>query len=104
MREDLAELVARGLAEVGGATAKAGDTGCRIAGAAAGRFDGRAHARVQQPGSFGIDEVHGALYDAVFIEKGIVAARDDINDGIADRQHVVFCHEPRPVSVMAGVR
>ena len=103
--EDLAELIVGDLAEIGGLAAEARHARRRIAGAAAGSFERRPHARIEKFGSIGIDQVHRALDDAVVDQEIIVAARDDIDDRIADRQHVETRHQKVvPVLVIAGIR
>ena len=103
--KDLSELVVGDLAEIGGPAAEAGDTRRRIAGAAAGGFKRRPHARIEQLCPLRIDQVHRTLDDAVVDKKRIVAAGDDIHDRIADREHVEFRHsEPPGMFVSAGVR
>ena len=72
--------------------AEAGDARRRVAGAAARSLDRRPHAAVEQGGSLGVDEVHRALDDAVLDEERIVAFGDDVDDRIADAQHVVLAH------------
>ena len=106
---DFAERIVRHLAEEGGATAEAGDTRRRVAGAAAGGLDRRAHAAVEQLGAPGVDQVHGALDDAVRLEKRFVALGDDVDNRIADAKHVIFRHHclrqnPRRLSGMPAGR
>ncbi|MGX7876472.1 hypothetical protein ACVDG5_030705 [Mesorhizobium sp. ORM6] len=107
MRVDFAERIVGNLAEEGGAAAEGGDAGRRVAGAAAGGFDRRAHTAVEEFGTVGVDEVHRALDDAVGLEEVLVALGDDVDNGIADAKHVIIRHQclrqkPEPASCHVG--
>ncbi len=93
MGVDFAERIVGHLAEEGGAAAEAGDARRRVAGAAAGGLDRRAHAAVEQLGAPGVDQVHRPLDDAVGLEERLVALGDDVDNGIADAKHVIVRHQ-----------
>ena len=90
--EDAAQLILGHLAEIGRLATEACDACRRVARAAAGSFDGRSHARIEQFGALGVDEVHRCLGYIVVDEKVFFAPRDDINDRIANRQDVIRGH------------
>ena len=86
--EDAAEIVVRDLADEGRLAAERGDADHRIGGRAAGDFDARAHAGVERRDARLIDQAHAALGAAVLGQIGIVAAADDVDNGIADGDDV----------------
>ncbi len=90
--EDIAQLVPGDLAEIGGLAAEIGHTRRRISGAAAGGFECRSHLPVQKLRALRIDEVHRALHDIVFFDEAFRAGGNDIDNRIADRQHVKRGH------------
>ncbi len=92
--EDLAELIFGHLAEIGCRCAKVGNARCRIACTSARRFQCRTHERVEQFRALRIDQVHRALGNGVIDEETVIAARNNIHDGVANGQYVEFCHEP----------
>ncbi|KMS94598.1 hypothetical protein BVRB_019780, partial [Beta vulgaris subsp. vulgaris] len=75
---------------------KAGNAGGRIAGAAARGFEGWPHAGIEKLGAVRINQVHGTLDDAVVNQKSVVATRDNVHDGIANRQNVECRHQEPP--------
>ena len=91
MREHVAELVLRDLADVGGLAAERGDAGDRVRGRSARGLDAGAHDRVQPIGRGGVDEVHRALGQAVLLQEGIVRLRQDVHDGVADTGDIKLC-------------
>ncbi|KNA03684.1 hypothetical protein SOVF_206750 [Spinacia oleracea] len=95
--EDFSELVFGDLAEIGGLAAEIRNARGRVAGTSARGFESRPHQRIKQLGPFRIDEVHRAFGNGIVVEKAIIAARDDVDDGIADSQYVEFRHRPYPV-------
>ncbi len=48
-----------------------------------------AHGRVERGGRVGVDEAHMPLGRAVARQEGVVAASDDVDDGVADGDDVV---------------
>jgi hypothetical protein len=92
MGEDLAELVFGNLTEIGSLAAEIRDPGRRIAGASAGGFQSRAHARIEKLGALGVYEVHRGFGDVVFDQKLIVATGDNVDDSIADGQYIEASH------------
>ncbi|MNX91055.1 hypothetical protein D3C86_1231230 [compost metagenome] len=94
--EDFSELVFRHLAEIGGLTAEIRHACRRVASAAAGGFKSRPHKRIKQFGAFRVDEVHRTFGNGIVVEKAIIAAGDNVDDGIADSQYVEFRHRPYP--------
>ncbi len=95
MGEYLAELILGNLAEIGGLATEIGDAGGRIAGAAAGGLHRGAHHTVKPLGTLRIDQVHGALGDGVVDQELVVAARNNVDDRIADRQDIELAHGVR---------
>ncbi len=103
--EDFAELIFCDIAEIGSLAAEVRHARRRVAGAAAGSFERRSHARIQEFGALGIDEVHRRLGDLVINEELVVAPGNDIHDGVADCQNIESCHEMgSPEFVISGVR
>ena len=90
--EDRAELVGGNLAEIGARAAEAHEAGHGVGRAAAGGLDGRAHCAIEVLGALRVDQRHAALLDLVVRQKRVVAARNDVDDGIADGEEVVFGH------------
>src|SRR5690606_3068795 len=82
----------RHLAEKGDAATEPGNAGRGIGGAAAGGLDRRAHALVEQLGALAVDEAHRPARDAVCDQEVIIAARDDVDDRVADAQHIRYGH------------
>src|SRR5690606_26022515 len=95
--EDFAELVFRHLAEIGSLAAEIRHTRRRIASAAAGGFESRPHQRIKQLCPFCVYEVHRPFGNGIVVEKAVIAAGNDVDDGIADSQYVKFRHWPYPV-------
>jgi hypothetical protein len=96
-------MVAGDLAEIGGTSAKAGNTGGSIAGAAAGSLDCRSHMGVQEFRSLHVHEIHGTFLDCVLDKKIVVASCNDVDDGIAYAEDVKLAHEYAPGFGNAGV-
>src|SRR5690606_9928038 len=92
MAINLAELVLCHFAEIGGTPAQARQASSRISGTPARRFDRRSHALVEEGRSFGINQVHCPLDDAVVDQERLVASGNDIDNGIADAKDVIFAH------------
>ena len=88
--EDLAELVAVDLADVGPPAAQRRDAGHGVAGGTARHLDARTHAAVQLLGAGGVDQRHRPLLDPVGREKGVVGMGDHVDDGVADAGDVEF--------------
>ncbi len=59
--ENLAEEVVAHLADIAALAAERGDPGHRVAGGAAGTFDGRPHFAVERLGALGVDQRHRAF-------------------------------------------
>ena len=86
--EDAAQMVVRDLAEIGRPPAEAGHARRRVGRASAGSLDRRAHRRIKMLGAVRVDQVHRALDDVLRDEEILLRLRDDVDDGVADRQHV----------------
>ena len=86
------QMVFGDLAEEGGTRSEARKAGCRVAGATARCFDGRSHARVKKIGALGVDQIHGALDDAVVDKEPVIRPSYDVDDGIADAKDVKLGH------------
>jgi hypothetical protein len=94
---DVAELVARHLADEGGAAAERGEARGRVAGRSAAEFAPRPH-RAVEPLRFGlVDQAHRALGQALLGQEGVSGIGNHVDDGIADRQHIngFFVHRGR---------
>ena len=86
--EDLAQLVVRDLADEGAVGAQRGEARQRVRRRAARDFPRRAHRIVELTRTVGIDERHAAAHQAEFGDQLVGAGRHDIDDGIADGDHV----------------
>ena len=87
--ENAAELVGSDPADEAAFRPERGKPGDGVGGGASGALDGRAHGLIEAPGLAGRDQAHEALGEVVLGEKGVVAAGDDVDDGVADAHHVV---------------
>ena len=87
--KDAAELVRGDLADEGAFGAEGGEPGDGIGGRAAGALDRGAHGLVQPVGLARGDQAHEALVEIVLGQERVVAAGDDVDNGIADADHVV---------------
>ena len=88
--EDGAELILRDLADERRAAAERGDADHGIGRRAARDLHGRAHFRIQMRDPVGVDQRHVALGQIVFDEEVVLAAANDVDDGIADANDVVL--------------
>ena len=70
--------------------AERGDAGGGVAGGAAGGLDRRPHQVVEPVGFGGIDQPHGALGQPFADEEIVLGARHDVDDRVADAEHVVL--------------
>ncbi len=89
MAEDAAELVGGDPADESAFGAERGQPGDGIGDRPAGALDRRAHRLVKPRGLVGIDQAHETLVEIVLGEEALVAAGDDVDDGVADADHVV---------------
>ena len=89
MAEDAAELVCRHPADEAAFRPERGKPGDGVGGGAARALDGGPHGLVEPAGFAGRDQAHEALGEVVLGEKGVVAAGDDVDDGVADAHHVI---------------
>ncbi len=92
--EDAAELVGGDAADEAAFGAEGGEAGDGVGDRAARALDGRAHGLVKLRRLVRIDQAHEALVEVVLGEKALVAAGNDVDDGVADADHVVgfFSH------------
>ena len=96
-RVDLAELVVRDLAEEGGAAAKAGDACRRVAGAAARGFQSPAPCGCRADSARSVSIRFIAPLMMPFSARNASShCGDDVDDGVADAEHVVVgsCRSP----------
>src|SRR5690606_1673887 len=93
MAKHVAERVISHLAEMGCLAAKTGKTSGRIACAASGGLNRWSHLLVEIGSALRIDEIQRALDDVVLDQKRLFAAGNDIDNGVADAEDVVFAHE-----------
>ena len=89
MREGAAEFVVLDLADKSGAAAEARHTDDGIGGRAARAFHRRAHRVVDRLRARLVDQRHGAFVHALRDQKVVFGAGDDVDDGVADAEHVV---------------
>ncbi len=100
---ELAQLVGRDLADEAGSAAQCGHPGRGVAGRSPADLARGAHVLVQPLGLGGVDQPHRSFGQPLGGEERIVGVGDDVDDRIADRQHVeaVGIHE---VSIDKGDR
>lgn len=82
-------IVRLDLADEGRLAAQSRDAHRRVGRRTAGNDRGTAHIGIERLGTHLVDEVHGALHDAVPEEEIVLRAGDDIDNGVAEREHVV---------------
>ena len=90
-----AEQVVLDLADEGCARPEARQADNGVGGRAAGHLDRRAHGLIDRLGAGGVDQRHPALAHALPEQEILFGAGNDIDDRIADAEHVVtrHCHE-----------
>jgi hypothetical protein len=86
--EDRSQLVVAELADEPGFQAQRSQPRDRVGGGAAARLPGRSHRLVEARRLGFVDQLHRALVHAVRGEEGVVGVGDDIDDRIADGEHV----------------
>src|SRR4029453_18465529 len=86
--EDAAELVGRDAPDEASSRAEGGKTGNGIGDRSARAFGRGPHRGVEADRLLGIDQAHRALGEVVLAQEPFVAARDDVDDGVADADHV----------------
>jgi hypothetical protein len=86
--EDGAQLVVGDLAEVRGAAAEAGEAAHRVGRRPTAHLDGGSERPVQVHGAVGVDQLHRPLDEPVVGEERVVGVGDDIDQGIADADHI----------------
>jgi hypothetical protein len=91
--EHLAELVASHAAYEAAFAPEGGNSGARVRHRPAGLLLGRSHSGIKLIGLGSVDQLHEAFLHAVIGQERLVAARNDIDDGIAN-----------PNNVIAGIR
>ena len=89
MREGAAEVVVLDLADESRARTERGHADNSIRGRAAGRLDGRAHRVVDRLRARLVDQRHRAFAHALLEQKILLGAGNDVDDRIADTEHVV---------------
>ena len=90
VREDCAELVVRDLADEAARAAQRRDPRDGVRRRSARHLCARPHLGVQRVGLLGReDQLHRALGHAVLGDEGVVGLREDVDDGVADRDDVV---------------
>ena len=85
---EFAELVGRDLADEAGLAAQRRDARRGVAGRAAADLARRAHMVVEPRRLVGVDQPHHPLGQPLGCEEGVVAIGDDVDDRIADAEHV----------------
>jgi len=88
MGEGAAELVVLDLADEGCAPAQTRHPDDGVRRRAAGNLDRRSHGVVKRRRPRFVDERHRALAHGLLDQKVVVCARDHVDDGIADAEHI----------------
>ena len=91
MPENLPQLVVPHPADIGPLAAQRRQTRRRIRRRPAGHFLGRAHFGIDRFGLALVDQDHDSLVEAVGRQKGIIHARQHIDNRVADTDNVQFC-------------
>ena len=86
--EHLAKLVVAHLADIGAVSTQRRDSGQRVRGRAARRFDARPHLFVKLARAVGIDQRHRAFFEPERIELPVFGLCDHIDDGVSDANDV----------------
>ena len=94
------------LADEGRFAAEGGNPDHGVGNRAAGHLHTRSHGRVQRGECRRIDELHAAFAAAIARQEGVIAAADDVDNGIADPDHVVLLHcwAPSPANCRVHYR
>ena len=85
-----ADLIVLHLADIGGARTESGDTDDGVGGRAAGHFGRRTHVGIDRCGARLVDQRHAALGHAVRGEKALIGLHQNVENRIADPEHIVF--------------
>ena len=88
MAEDLPERIVLDLADKGRARPETCGADNGVRGRPSGHFDRRSHRLIQRAGLRLVDQGHGALAHRVTGEEVVLGAGDDVDDGVADAEHV----------------
>ena len=88
MGEDLAELIVAHLADESAAATERGEACNGVGGRAARHLQARAHGVVECLDLIGRDQGHGALGQAVAVEKAVLGMTENVDDCIADAENV----------------
>jgi len=88
MPEDFTKLVVGDLADECSPAPHGGDPGHGVRGRAPAHLAGIAHGRIETVRRIGIEQLHQALGQPVLDQEGVIAGRDDVDEGIADGKNV----------------
>ena len=83
-----AELVGSDLADEAGASAERRDARRRVRSRTAADLPRGAHVRIKPLRFLGVDQAHRSFGQPLGGEESVVGVGDDVDDGIADAQHV----------------
>ncbi len=97
--EDFSELIFGHLAKISGLAAEIRHACGGVTRTSAGCLQSRSHQRIKQFGPLRVDEVHRTLGNGIVVQELIIAAGNDVDDGIADSQYVEFRHGPIRLAV-----
>ena len=86
--ENLAQLVVRNLPDKSGAQPHRRRAGHAVGGRTAANFPRAAHRAIQIGGLVWGQQPHRAFFESLLFKEAIVAGRDDVDDGIANRDQV----------------
>jgi hypothetical protein len=89
VREGAAELVVPDLADEGRARAERGDADDGVGGGTARTFGRRPHGLIDAGCARLVDQRHAALVHALRHQEIVLGAGDDVDNGIADAEHIV---------------
>ncbi len=92
MAEDRADLIARRLADEGRLAAERGDARHGVGDRAAGDLRARPHGVVKRQHGRLVDQTHAPLHAGMLGEEGVVAAADDVDNGVSDADDVMLIH------------
>ena len=85
---ELAQLVGSHLPDEARANAERCDPRRRVRGRTAADLARGTHVRIEPLRLLGVDQAHRAFRQPLGIEESVVGVGDDVDDGIADAQHV----------------
>ncbi len=89
--EHLAELIVADLADIRRGPTETSDPTHRVGGRSATHFDGRSECAIQLERPIGVDQIHPALHQAVFIEERVGGMGNHVDKRISDANDIEQC-------------